>query len=570
MNLIERTRTRWSTLLVTAGVTAVVLGPLLLNGGIALRGDMVFTPDQPWKPAWLGLGGSVPRAVPMDALVSIADEVLPGAVLQRIVLVAAFLLGGVGIARVCTAFSATAQVAAVVFFLWNPWVLERLSIGQWPMVLGYGLLPWLVLAVGRLRDGRVAGWSGTTVLLVLCAVCAPSMGLIAVLVGLVLMAPNWTRLLGVLGIGVLANLPWLLPALLGGTLTGDRSQFDAFAARGESSLGTLASLVSMGGIWKSSVVPPERTQALVIGVALLIALACVGGLLRGATTLGSRTAGGLLATGGVFLLIALLPAIGPLGRGLGDLSTHIAAVGILRDSHRYLAPLGLVLAVGAAALVDWLLERRRTAGPGPGALALLVVLAPILLLPSLAWGLAGELRPVHYPDDWDRVATLTGQGPEGAVVVLPWRGNYRGYAWNDRRAVLDPAERYLSGEVLIDDRLFVGDQVLRSEDRLLAKVGTALEGADPRAELSGLGVRWVLVEKENGVDDAEVPLGVVAFDGPWLRLVDLGEPAGSAADHRRAPPSWPVVSADLVVFSALWVSFLHLWRRMMRNHRKDR
>ena len=103
---LRRARSSRPALLATVGVTGIVLGPLLIGGGIALRGDMVFVPDQPWKPAWLGLDGSVPRAVPMDALVALADEVLPGAVLQRVLLAAALLLGGAGISRLAARFTA--------------------------------------------------------------------------------------------------------------------------------------------------------------------------------------------------------------------------------------------------------------------------------------------------------------------------------------------------------------------------------------------------------------------------------------------------------------------------------
>ena len=108
-------RRRWkASVAATSAVTVAVLGPLFIQGGIALRGDMVFTPDQPWKPAWLGLDGSVPRAVPMDALISIVDEVLPGALIQRLLLVAAFAAGGLGIGRLAQRYGNAGQVAAVV------------------------------------------------------------------------------------------------------------------------------------------------------------------------------------------------------------------------------------------------------------------------------------------------------------------------------------------------------------------------------------------------------------------------------------------------------------------------
>ncbi|MBO9520413.1 MAG: hypothetical protein J7518_02655 [Nocardioidaceae bacterium] len=548
-------RVRLPAVVATVAVTVLVLGPLLVHGGIALRGDMVFTPDQPWKRAWLGLDGSVPRAVPMDALVSVADEVLPGGLLQRLLLVAAFTAGGLGIARLAGRFSATAQVAGVLVYLWNPWVHERLGIGQWPTVLAYGLLPWLVLAGGRLRAGGPGGWAATFVLLALAAVCAPSMGLVATLVAV---ATTWSerrRLLAVLGAAVLANLPWAVPALLGPGLRGSSDQFGAFAARGEGGLGTLGALLSMGGIWKVSVVPPERTHLVVVAVAGVLALAFVAGFRWAVPVLGARTAQAIVLAGAVSLLVALLPAIGPVGGALGSLAEHWPAVGIVRDSHRFLAPYGLVLGLGAAALVDRLLAARGATV----VTAVLLAAAPVVLLPSLVWGLAGALRPATYPADWSRVAARVGHSGSG-TVVLPWTGSYRGFGWNDRRAVLDPAPRYLPGEVLIDDRIFLRDRVLPGEDPYLRRVGAALESDDPAAALRGLGVRWVLVEKGNGVRASDVPSGSVAYDGRWLSLVDLGRPERSVADVREAPPAWPVVLGGALTAFLCFGMITHLAR----------
>jgi hypothetical protein len=534
--------------------------------GIALRGDMVFTPDQPWKRAWLGLDGSVPRAVPMDALVSLVDEVLPGAVLQRLLLTAAFVLGGLGIARLAGRFHPFGQVAAVVVYLWNPWVHERLAIGQWVTVLAYGLLPWLVLAAARAREGRPAGWPATALLLVLTGVCAPSMGLLGTLVGLAVVATGkeLRRIAGLLGLALLANLPWIVPAIVGPSLEATTSQFGDFAAHSESALGTFASLLSMGGIWKVSIVPPERTHVVVVGVAALMGAAFLLSFRNAVPVLGRRTSAGLVAAGGLSLLLALLPAIGPIGRSLGSLSAHWPALGVLRDSHRYLAPLGLLLAVGAAALVDRQLARARSGRAGAGAIAGLVVLAPVLLLPSLVWGLAGGLRPVSYPADWARVSGEVA-GKDGATVVLPWTGGYRGYAWNHHRAVLDPAARYLPGDVLVDDRLILHDDVVQGEDPFLLRIGEALHGPDAAQALRELGVRWVLVEKGNGVRETDVPAGAAAFDGRWLRLVDLGAPINDLGPLRPAPREAMVVTGDIAAVLVGCVSVLQLGRCLVRT-----
>ena len=86
-------------LVVSLLAAVLLLGPALLWPGTVLRGDMVFVPHQPWKDAWLGLDGGVPRAVPMDALVSLVTYAVPGGWLQKAVLLSSFVVAGVGIAR---------------------------------------------------------------------------------------------------------------------------------------------------------------------------------------------------------------------------------------------------------------------------------------------------------------------------------------------------------------------------------------------------------------------------------------------------------------------------------------
>ncbi|MFL6156123.1 MAG: hypothetical protein ACJ72D_08535 [Marmoricola sp.] len=569
-------RSGWPAGLTSVVVTVLALGPLLVRGGTALRGDMVFVPDQPWKSAWLGLDGSVPRAVPMDALVALVDDVVPGPVLQRLLLAAAFLLGGFGIAHLTRRFAPLGQVAAVLVFLWNPWVYARLEIGQWPTVLGYGLLPWLVAAAVRVRDRRDLGRPWLLLVLVATAVCAPSVGLlgVAVALGVVCAGRDRRQAAVVLALGAIANLPWVVPALLGPSIRGNDVGFDAFAARGESPLGTLPSLLSMGGIWKTSVAAPERTSVLVIAAAGVFAALLLAGFRYAVPVLGRRTSTALAGLGAAALLVAFLPSLDPVGSALDDVSAHIPALGILRDSQRYLAPLGLVLALGAAGLVDRLVRERPAgvAGGDPGGRvvgAWLLVVAPVLLLPSMFWGLRGDLAPVHYPAEWSQVAAHL-DPDEGSVVVLPWTGSYRGFGWNHDRAVLDPAPRLLPGEVLIDDRVYLHGVVVPSEDPFLVRVGAALDSAQPAVGLRRLGVRWVVVEKDNGVDGAtEAGLGGrVVHDGPWLRVVELVDGKTVSGFSRHRPPTWPVSLADAIAASAVVVSIWYVTRRKTRNKPK--
>ncbi len=558
-----RPRRPWrSDLAVTTVLALVVLGPLFTGPGYWLVGDMVFVPHQPWKAAWLGLDGSLPRAVPMDAIVSALTQVVPGSWVQRLFLLGPFLLGGVGIARLVPGLAWYARAAAIAAYCWNPWVHDHLQIGQWAILAGYFSLPWVALAARALRRDLRSGWAPAALALTAAAVCSPSSGVVAVVVlavlGLRRRLASWVL---VAGLAVVANLPWVVPSLLAtsgaGSQVSTAGVFAGFAARGESALGVVASLLSLGGSWKTSIVAPERTSVVIVALAGALSIAALLGLRRLRHRDEARRVA-LLAL--LALLVAALPASTVGAETLSWLGERVPGTALLRDSHRYLAPAALALALGLAGAVTW---ARAQLAPGREAwvaVAGLLAVAPLALLPSLAWG-ASDLRRSTYPADWDRVAERIAAAPPATTVVLPWSGSYRRFAWAQDRAVLDPAPRYLPGEVLVDDRTFLSDLVVASEDPRVARISAALGESSPSevaAALRALGVRWVLVEKGQGA--GAQPAGLVEVDGSALRLIDVGSGGSPSVvenfrsqDYEEMIISGHLLAVLLVCGSTVWI-----------------
>jgi len=435
--------------------------------------------------------------------------------------------------------------------------VERLSIGQWATVAGYALLPWVVLAAWRLRDDP-RQWTGLFLHLTLSAVCSPSNGLTAVLVAACVLIGGTRRAVATLAFAALvANAPWLVPALTLDSqvdLAGD-SGFAAFHATAESPLGLVVSAISLGGIWKTSVVPAERTTVLVVGAALLLSVIALVGLLRSRTQMRLRNS--LLLVAVVSLALCVVPAWLP--DVMSRLAEDVPGLSLLRDSHRYLAPLSLALSVGLAHVVTRLVTRSRSGREGLAIVAAALVAAPALLLPSAVWGLAGDLRPTDFPRDWETVADQLARTP-GTTIVLPWSGSYRRFGWNDDQASLDPAPRALPGEVLIDDRVVLPGQTLPGEDPRSRSVTEALEQSDPAAALRTSGVRWVVVEKPLPPDE-EVPEGRVVHDGPWMALVDLGAPAAPADDRGSGWRRAVIAGTDLGIVLGFFAVFVLHRRR---------
>ncbi|MCG5440400.1 DUF3367 domain-containing protein [Micromonospora foliorum] len=563
---VRRARDTLPLYAVSAAVTVLVLAPLAAPG-YALLYDMVFVPRQPLTWDLVAPAQSLPRAVPMDALVSLVTQLVPGWLVQRLALAGAVFLAAVGAGRLVPTDRRSVRLFAAVAYAWTPYLAERLLIGQWGLLLAYAALPWLVRAALDLRAGR-DGALARVVLAAAPAAITPTGGLIALGTVLVLTSDRMRARRSLLvsermhplrsrqalaAVGVL-NAPWVVAALVTGAGgSSDPAGVAAFAARSENWAGPLVALAGTGGIWSAQATPASRAAPLVpVATVVLLVLAGVGaGLLRRRLPPGGAARLAVLAGAG-----CLLAAFGVLPGGDALLRwavVHLPGAGLLRDGQKFLAPYALLLVVCAALGAERLVARvdREVAG----VILVGLLFLPVAVLPDLAFGGVGRLRPVSYPAEWQRVAEYVDEEP-GEVLALPLSA-YRAYSWNPGRVVLDPAPRYLPGTVLTDDTLRVGDVAVAGENPRVRELRRALAEGRP---VSTTGVRWVLVQHEvSGEVDPQVLGGLVrVHDGPFLTL--YRNPATVRESGGSGPARLAVVvalGAALLVVIAAAVSALH-------------
>jgi hypothetical protein len=514
------------------GLGLLALGPGLRRGFL-LSYDMVFVPREPFSAALPGL--APPRAVPSDLVIATVSRVLPADITQKAVLLSIFVLACSGLAALLGREPLLARLAAGVFYAWNPYVGERLVIGQWALLLGYAGLPWVLRAVlapdlesrrGVLRLGLAllpAVIGGFAAMAITALVAVPA-ALLSRSAGRAAMA------LAALAAG---SLPWLLPSLLH-TVYVDPASVAAFAARADTPFGSVASLLMLGGGWNAQTVPKAYGGA---WSALWLTVVIVA--LAGYVTIArpQRRWPGLGVAGLAGLVIACIGVTAP-GRDL--LRSMIAVwpgLAVLRDGQQFVAPLALAEAAGLGVAVAWAmnpgsfgekrLERPASADAAGTMLGVLAVLAPVLLLPGLAWGAAGRLRPVAYPAAWLAAArVIDSAAGSGDVLLLPWQ-TYRTPPWNHGEVVLDPWTRLLSRPVIWNDGTRVGDVELAPDDPLARRLDRAIPGNGPlTATLRAAGVRFVL-DDAPGPDPrawpvaARLPGAVVIVDQPGLTVYQL-------------------------------------------------
>lgn len=512
-------------------LAVLMLGPAL-GRGFVLTYDMVWVPDLVLRADFLGVGSSLPRAVPSDAVVAILDEVVPGELLQKLVLLGALVGAGTGAAHLLRHLPLPGRLMAVAVYQWNPLVVERLLIGHWPVLLGYAALPWIVVAAGAWRrTGRVpARLCWLVPLACLSASAGVAAGLVLVLVAATRRPAHTLR---VVALAAAANAPWFVAGVLHvGTATTSGAGARAFALSDEGSIPGPVAALTLGGIWNSEVVPDSRAGLLGwIATVVLLTLAAAG-VRRWWQHAERRDALALLSLWGIGMVLAVATWAAP--DVAGRLYSTVPGAGLLRDGARSLvlcAPLLVSL------VAHGLEPALRLVAPDRGSrrvFAPVLVALPVVLLPGALLGAHGSLGAVAYPGSYvaAREALSGAAATDGDLVSLPL-SSYRQPAWNDDRKVLDPVWRYLPRDYVVSDELVVGGVTLAGEDPRVRDVRAALDRDTPEARaaaLADLGV-GVVVTDRTAAGQSPAVAGRVLVDGD-LRVVAL--PGATAPAARTA------------------------------------
>ena len=502
----------------------LALGPGLRRGFL-LSYDMVFVPRMPFSAALPGL--DPPRAVPSDLVIATVSRIMPADIAQKLVLLAIFVLACAGTAALLDREPLLARLAGGVFYAWNPYVGERLIIGQWALLLGYAGLPWVLRAIIS-PNGPGWRWTARLCLSLVPAVIGgfAAMAITAlVLVPAALFTRSAPRAAIALTALVIGSLPWLIPALQH-PVYADPAGVAAFAARADTPFGSVGSLLMLGGIWNAQTVPKGYGGAWSALWLAVVFVALAGYLL----SVRERRWPGLGAAAIAGLLIACIGVTEP-GRDLLRSVTSVwPGAAVLRDAQQFVAPLALAGAAGFGIVVA------RAMNPGDGkarldrsgvALAVLALVAPVLLLPGLAWGAAGRLRPAWYPAGWLAAArTIDASPARGDVLLLPWE-TYRRPAWNHGEAVFDPWSKLLSRPVIWNDGTKVGHVGLVPDDPRARRLDAAIRGDGPlTAALGAAGVRFVVDDADEPGPGARLPGAVVVVDQPGLTVYRLPVTSG--------------------------------------------
>ena len=522
---------------VTVALTALLTWGALAPGYLLYR-DFVTVPAPVLNAAAFGAGGA-PRAVPLDLVTAAATWLIPAWLVQKVLLVAPLLLAGSGASFLLRHRGLAAAIVGSVLAVWNPYVAERMLLGQSPTLLGYAMIPWLIAAV---RSRRSTGWRLVLVALAALPAALTPVGAVMALLTVIIAAATVSQPVrrspvrhlaeaGLLCVPVLVLcLPWILAGLRDPSQGAMPSGATAFAVAGDSPGGVIGSVVTLGGVWAPGAHLASRATATTMVAELVLVLVAVcswWGLRHDPER--RRTADLALVAYALVVCLVLLaagPAL-PLWRSL----QVVPGVAMLRDTHRLLGfaamSLSLLCGVGASQAVSAVARRSGSRSRLPSAAGVVTLVGlGLLSAPDLAARLHTELRPVTFPAQWAQLVAAVDDSQAGrsasgeSVLILPWQP-FRQTPWAGPRPFLDPLPRALSADVVSARDLLVtragSDLWVGGEDPPQARQWR--QGLVDSAGLRRLHVSWLVEWLDS---PGALPTGhegmIRVLDGPHWRV----------------------------------------------------
>ncbi|HMI09444.1 MAG TPA: DUF6541 family protein [Candidatus Saccharimonadales bacterium] len=498
-------------------LSLIILLPLLLPGYI-LTLDLVFTPHFVWP-------AELTNTYPLEALLWLMHFILPGDVIEKIILFLILMLSGVGMHRLLRSIKVkegispevwqTALYFGGLFYMINPFTYSRFMAGQWMVLLGYALLPFFIQAFIRLLALPSRRQAIVTALLafVITTVSLHHAGMLLIIALLIVIVASilrywrdgthvkkflgWTAASAVFAT-VLSSF-WIIPTILGQNNTGqavthfDESHFKAFETTGGNVVGAISQVIRLQGFWVEDRGLYSLPQSMIpIWGLLFLALWAV--IIIGVIKAWRKNRMLVSIAVGCIILGIILAAT-PL---VEILSRSIPFIAGYREPQKFvnLIVIGYsILGVfGVGYIIEW--ASKRFADLGSQVAIAVCLFLPLAITPTMLWGFSGQLTPRAYPTGWSEMnQELKSVAANDRTLFLPWHQ----YATFDfaGRIIANPAEKYFETPVIISDDPEFKNVSPTIPDEEKRQITEALNDTDTLTNtLRSLHIRYILLSKE--------------------------------------------------------------------------
>lgn len=423
--------------------------------------------------------------------------------------------------KICEHFTDKPLVSFVagLFFVFNPFVYDRLMYGQIGIVAG---LACLCMSFGYLlqylkRPSKPALYfSGVWIGLAFqCSLHFIFLFIVLYAAFIALLAAT-SRLgeivnatLVIVTIVLVLNANWLLAVATGHPLISGflaegitRQDLALFKVTGENSLQAATHVLTLSGFWAKDqlrYVDVTRSLAWQKSIWLLLPI-IIGGLWLGLTKKEhQKTIVCMLAV----FISAFILAVGiqlPVARTITYwLFDHMPFYKGIRETQKWVALLVIVYGILLTIGINAMMSAKRLLN-NQYLVATIVCIIIVLQAPFLLVGFGGQMQATQYPQSWAHIdqRILSDQhNPRkcnATTLFLPWH-LYMSFRWIGH-IVANPAALYFSCPTIIGTNMELGGIYDNSQDPAGIKVEQWIQNKGRNNTLAALGVQYVIVNKE--------------------------------------------------------------------------
>lgn len=452
-------------------LSLVIVFPLLAPGYI-LTMDIAFTPKLP-------LPALTSSTFFFGSLLWLLNLFIPSYVLQKIMLLLVFFLAGWGMYRLVSKRYGLFGIFGGIFYAVNPFVYGRVMAGQWQLLLGYSILPFVVSAImdffdnPKIKNTIILGiW---TLLLINLVVHFSLLIMVMIIIyGAVYAYLNQEKISLIIKqlaafsvIAVVLNINWLLPTFLGisgvsqAITSFDFSDLVAFQSVPDKNFGLVFNLLSGYGFW------PEAYDYFIVAKNIIFFWPILAILFLGLSIWGfikmsqeeEKSNFAQLLTLSILFLLSLDLAGGVALKSFANFTYQLydifpplrgfrepqKLVGIVMFCYAYFGSIGLTSLLAKVKKGSMFPSTSLGAG---FVLSSLFLILPFIYTPTVFGGFWGQLKPVFYPNSWYEVNKILKNDKDTFLTLFfPWH-QYTRFRFANNRVVANPAPYFFDKPVI--------------------------------------------------------------------------------------------------------------------------
>ncbi len=493
--------------------------PFFERGFIFSYDDLFFYPKIVYKLHYL-----LPNQTYFLLFLKKLSFLIPTWIIQRLVWFSSLFIGALGCFYLFGKSHKLTGYLAGIFFIFNPFVYERMVMGQTTVILGLSFYPWVVLFLTNFFLKKkylfliISGiLYGIAVLLFPHSLFILGLLVLSVLIYFFLKQKDYLKIalsfLVFLIFISLINFNWLLPSLKErngiGELSTEFSQNDfIFYETSKGNIGNIwLNVLTLNGHWgeRDGFFKYHLDSYLSRVSSILILIFVLLGVYVGLKDKKKRLS--VFIT--LFLaLVAIFLAIGK-AHPLTDVLTrpfyqYLPFYKGLREPQKWVALILLVYIFFISLFFESFLQKNNNSKMIKLFLAFLIFL-PIINTHQIIWGFGRQLKVNDFPQSWYQTNDyLNEQKNDFKVLFLPWRF-YMNFSFAGRQ-IINPSLSFFDKFTFIGNDIRVGNtyyQLYNKELDILSKqVGLISKKSCPETKVfKSLNIDYIILAKEENWSD---------------------------------------------------------------------